>query len=76
MKESGDGDLKIAISDTFLNMVEQPVAIWSNRQHQARRIGLFTLSQEVLMVDRGRASQDSIKKRKSGKSDPISFISA
>ena len=31
---SGDGDLKIAISDAFLNMVQRPAEICSNGWHQ------------------------------------------
>ena len=63
MKGSGDGDLKIAISDAFLNMVQRPAEICSNGWpsgdmlkrmapvDSAHQIGLATGLIDVLTVD-------------------------
>ena len=51
------------------------MAIGTVPLHSRRRIGLSMYLQEVLTRVRGHASPDLKKKLKSGKSDPISFIS-
>src|SRR5205814_2705042 len=65
MKGSGDGDLKIAISDAFLNMVQRTAEICSNGWpsgdmlkrmapvDSAHQIGLAALLIDVLTVDEG-----------------------
>ena len=62
---SGDGDLKIAISDTFLNIVEHTVEIWSNgwRHRIQHRIGIKTLWKLVQIAQKGRSGWGYLKLR-------------